>query len=155
MFPKKLKKAFLFFYYLWYNNNGDDMKKAFTLVELLAVITIIGVLSLIIIPNVNNIIKDSKNKTYEIQLDLILTNLENWAADNIFSLPSNEGEYVTITLGELKTKGYSDIEIRNPKNDMCFSNEMVLKVTKKNNKYDYSVVEDTIDFFDSETCEVE
>ena len=39
------------------------MKKGFTLVELLAVITILGLLAVIIVPKVTKTIKDSEQKT--------------------------------------------------------------------------------------------
>lgn len=128
--------------------------KGFTLVEILAVITIIGLLSLIVIPSIDAIIKSSKDDTYEVQINLILAGLENWAAANVFELPSVENGVETITLGELKTSGFIDVDIRNPKTDECFRNDIVLKITKKNNKYKYEVDESTIAFIDAETCEV-
>ena len=45
--------------------------KGFTLVEILAVITIIGILALITIPTVDSIIKSSKNDAYEVQKSAI------------------------------------------------------------------------------------
>lgn len=39
------------------------MKKGFTLIELLAVIILLGTIILIVYPNVNNIILDSKTKS--------------------------------------------------------------------------------------------
>ena len=44
------------------------MKKGFTLVELLAVITLLGLLSLIVVPVVDKIIKDNKEKLYQTML---------------------------------------------------------------------------------------
>lgn len=129
--------------------------KGFTLVEILAVITIVAVLILILVPSVDAIIKAGKDDTYEIQTDLIKSGLKDWAAANAFSLPAAEGENVTITLGELKTGGFVPIEIRNPKTNECFSNDIVLKVTKQNNKYKYDIDNNTITFFESDTCEVE
>lgn len=128
--------------------------KGFTLVEILAVITIIGLLSLIVIPSIDAIIKSSKEDTYDVQINLILAGLENWAADNVFELPSVEDTTKTITLGQLKTSGFIDVDVRNPKTDECFSNDIVLKITKKNNKYKYEVDESTISFYEATTCEV-
>ena len=44
--------------------------KAFTLVELLAVITILAIIALIVIPIVGNIVKDSKDESYKRSIDL-------------------------------------------------------------------------------------
>ena len=45
-------------------------KKAFTLVELMGVLVIIGVLSAILIPVISKAIKDNKEKVYQSQLQL-------------------------------------------------------------------------------------
>ena len=64
------------------------MKKdsAFTLAELLAVITILGVIALIVFPAVNKAIKNSKEKSYNQQVDSILDSAENWVIENMSSL---------------------------------------------------------------------
>lgn len=56
--------AFVFFFY--YNNYGDDMKnnKGFTLVELLASISILAVICLIAVPSVINLTNKNKKSTY-------------------------------------------------------------------------------------------
>ena len=46
-------------------------KEGFTLVELLAVIVIIGIIYLIVFPSVTSFIDKSKEKSYNIQVDLI------------------------------------------------------------------------------------
>ena len=48
------------------------MKKGFTLVEVLAVITIIGVLALIVVPGVDSILKSNRDKLYESQINSIV-----------------------------------------------------------------------------------
>ena len=119
---------------------GDTMKKnGYTLVEVLAVIIILGLLTAVIIPTVDAILESNKEKAYQIQIDLLLDGLENWGASNAFSLPTEEGETLVKKVGELKQDGFLDNELVNPKNSKCISNELELIITRKNNKYIYSV----------------
>lgn len=55
-------------------------KKGFTLVELLAVIVILGILLLIAVPSVNNIIKNSRKKAFLSQVKLAVENVETTAS---------------------------------------------------------------------------
>lgn len=85
-------------------------KKGFTLVELLAVIVILGVLLLIAVPAVQNIIKSSKRKAFESAAKLAVENVETVAStekieDSIAEcyVPINEYTY-TITDKDGKTE---------------------------------------------------
>ena len=124
-------------------------KKGFTLVELLAVITIIGILSLIAVPTIEKITKDNKEKIYQTQLNNIILSLKNWASENKEYLPNKEGEELTLTLGSLKSDGYIEYELKNPKNNKCFDNSMELKIIKIKENFDYSIELDTIKEADS------
>ena len=129
-------------------------QKGFTLVEILAVITIIGILALITIPTVDSIIRSSKNDAYEIQKSSILVGLKNWAASKTLTLPIVNGETLTATIGDLKKSGFLEVETKNPANDLCFSNATVLVITRTDNNYTYTFAdEDNIEF--TENCEVE
>ena len=117
-------------------------QKGFTFVELLAVITIIGIIGLIVTPTLEKMIKENSNKIYNTQLDNIKLSLQNWASDNKELLP--EEGILTLTLGNLKSEGYIDYEIRNPKTKKCFDNSMILKIEVKDKITNYSIDEKTI-----------
>ena len=113
-------------------------KNGFTLVEVLAVAVLLGVVATITVPIVKKTLKDSKQKLSEEQINLMEDALKNWASSNIFSLPE-DNETIKITLGQLKQAGLLNIDVKNPMNNKCFSNESVLKIVSYNNSYIYEV----------------
>ena len=126
------------------------MKKGFTLVEMLAVITLLGLLALVIIPASEAIIKNSKNYSYNIQIQNIKNAMKNYASSNAFSMPTVNGDYVELTLGDLKREGFLEKEFKNPKNEKCFSDNIVLRITRVKNNYKYTIESEVTT---SETCE--
>lgn len=115
--------------------------KGFTLAELLGVIIILAVIGLITTITITNSMKNSKEKLYNIQIDNIIVGAKTWASSNVFRLPENDGEYITITLGELKQSGFVEDDITNPISNEPFDNSMQIKITKIGNNYKYEIVE--------------
>lgn len=109
-------------------------KKGFTLVEILAVISIIGVLLLIIIPGVNKAIKKGENVVYDVQLNNILNATYDYTLKKLSFLPS-EDEIKYITLNELKYNGLINEEIKDTKTGKEFNNDLVISVRKKYSNY--------------------
>ena len=88
------------------------MKRAFTLVELLAVIVLLGVIAGITVPIVNGIIRDSK----EDALKMTIENIER-AADSYSTRHEldDSGKTMAISLNDLKNAGnLKDTELINP-----------------------------------------
>ena len=93
------------------------MKKGFTLVELLAVIVIIGVVTLIAVPAITKNISSSKERLYKVQVQDIELAAKKWATDSYESLDKEylNSSYVSIAM--LQELGYlSKEKIYNPKN---------------------------------------
>lgn len=128
----------------------DKMKKrngktkAFTLVELMGVLVIIGVLSAVLIPVISNVLKENKEKAYQVQLQNITLAAKNFVSDNMFLIPETEGDSISITLGQLKKSGYIETSIINPKTKQEISNCLKIEVKKINNNYEYTINENTI-----------
>ena len=125
--------------------------KGFTLVELLAIIVILGVVATIITPVVQKSLKANKEKVYEILVDQIKDYTKDYLTKNTNQLPDNDGEVSTIKFIDLKKEGLLQINVVNPVNDNIISNESVVKVTRKNNNYTYEVV--TYDLVDVDEVE--
>ena len=114
--------------------------KGFTLIEIIAVITLLGIIAAIVTPVIYNSIEENKQELYDIQLNNIIAGAKNWAADNVFLMPE-EGESIVLTLGMLKQGGYVDEDITNPLTDQLFSDQLQVKITKVDNNYNYEIVE--------------
>ena len=126
-------------------------KNGFTLVELLAVIVLIGLLIGVGIPGINKIKDNMNNKSLNTKIELIEEAATLWGQDNktrLFETPKcvsdNENDYYCklITVGYLLEENYLDSDnnsgdIINPKNNSSMKNDCVA-VYKKNNRV-YSV----------------
>lgn len=66
-------------------------KKGFTLVEVLAVIVVLGLISVIIVPKVINTVNDSEKKSYEASVNNLVNSLNSISIDKKANLISFEG----------------------------------------------------------------
>ena len=103
-------------------------RKGFTLVELLAVVIILALLTLLASTSVTKLVKDSKEDLSSAQIKLIKSAAEMWGADNLDKLP-NSGECGYITLGDLKESGLLDSSIVDAANNEEISNNLKIKIT--------------------------
>jgi type IV pilus assembly protein PilA len=75
-------------------------EKGLTLVELLAVIVILGIIAAIAIPSIGNIIDNSRIKAVKADAQNVLSAANMYFTEN--------GEKLTVTIAELKTTGFLD-----------------------------------------------
>lgn len=57
-------------------------KRGFTLIELMAVITVLGVIAAITIPKITDTLKKSKEKAYKNQINSLVSIAKRWGASN-------------------------------------------------------------------------
>lgn len=116
------------------------MKKGFTLIELLGVIILLGVLSLIAYPIIQNTIKNSRENAY---IETI-QNIERAAL--LYSVNHDLGEneyYKKIDIIELKNTGLlKDEEIRNPINNEQIQGCVKYKWKTKSHQYEFQYSEE-------------
>ena len=117
------------------------MKKAFTLVELVGAIVILGIIAIIAIPFVEGTLKENKEKAYFAQIESIKESTKNWAANNTKLLPEL-GETYTITLKDLQDGGYIG-EVTNPKTEEYFDEniQIIIKNTDKGYVYELNTTD--------------
>jgi len=116
------------------NNN----RKGFTLVELLAVIVIVGVLLTIGIVSVVRLISRAKDEQKSQQEKTISMAAESYFQDNRSYLPKTVGGKSTkITLKDLKAAKYLTENIKNASGESCMENSIVEVKKESTTKYVY------------------
>lgn len=124
------------------------MKKGFTLVELLAVIVVLAIITLIIFPIVTDQINSSKTDLYEVQVDNIIKAAKDMILDNPSMLDDNHVITTLISVSDLKStanaNGVSYLEdevIKNPINGEEMNGTVIIKYSEKDKGYTYEYQE--------------
>ena len=125
-------------------------KKGFTLAELLGTIVVLLLLILIIIPIFAGYSKNAGDTAYDAQINSIKQSAKEWALDddNAKLLPTKENECVEVTLEKLKEEGLLDYNIKNPKTDEPFDDDLTVIIKKEGKELTYTFNEDG-----AETCD--
>ncbi len=97
--------------------------KGFSMVEILAVVVILGVLSTIGIVSVTKLIENSRKHYYEAQSDQLVLAAQSYANDNKNILPKNIGGTHTIYLKELIDKKYIKEDIVDKNKVPCYTED--------------------------------
>lgn len=116
-------------------------KKGFTLVELIATVTIMLLITIIVTPNIMNYFNKGKNEKYKLLEAQILSAAESYYLKNKDSVASNENK---ISLGNL----INDIDdefkddngnIINPNNSgECLGGDVIVEIIGQRTKYSYT-----------------
>ena len=120
-------------------------KNAFTLVELLGVIVILGIIGMITVPLVQRIVIENTEKAYNEQVASFEKAAKNWANSNIYGLNKCDTDTCEnldrVTLKTLKDEGFlENRDIKNPKTDEIFDGIVIIDL--KDGKYKFKYQED-------------
>lgn len=85
--------------------------KAFTLVELLAVIVLLGILALLTFPKILEMVNREQDKISEAKLNLMYTATKSYLFDYSNQFPEREGNTYCITPKELEEGNYLSFEL--------------------------------------------
>src|SRR5574344_2057842 len=89
-----------------------NKKKGFTLVEILAVVIILGIISVIVYPVLNKVLKDNRKRAFEASLNAVVRAAELYKTDNNNTLgiiDYDDGSTIDISnLGKWKAGTLTD-----------------------------------------------
>ena len=117
-------------------------KNGFTLVEIIATISILLVISTIVLPSAISISNKNKEKNYQKIIKNIESSAENFVEQYRSDIPfNNENEYI-FKINSLGYLGLLKLPITNPLDkNKPFDGEQCVKVTKENDKLNYEVLD--------------
>ena len=108
--------------------------KGFTLIELILVITLLGIIALIAVPTITGILNDSKQEVSKDQEKIIINAAKTYMVNNSTKLPT---EKCYVSLETLNSEGIlPKKDIKDPGNKNNTLNGYVI-ITFENNKYKY------------------
>ena len=112
-------------------------EKGFTLIELIAVIIILGVIAVITVPSVNRAIEKSKTKSLEEQIDRIISSAKNYAIDNSDKLPIVNNEQMLIKVSDLVETGFLEEIPKSPVTEEDLNECIIVTYNETKSKYEY------------------
>lgn len=116
------------------------MKKGFTLIEMLIVLSVLAILALLIVPIIGREMKEASLELYDEQIRYIEQAAENWGADHLSELPLVDGEKISVTLEILQDGGYVKKKLKNPKTKKVFPSTLEIEIRFQDNHYYYTVL---------------
>ncbi len=120
------------------------MKRGFTLVEMIAVILLMALISITVLPSILNQVNNKKEEISESSEKIIFSAASNYLNNKTITYPKLSGNTYCITLNELVQNG----ELSSPVKDIKSGNEISLNTIIKASlnaysDYEYCLVDET------------
>lgn len=117
--------------------------KAFTLVELIAVVAILGLIALVVYPAVGSVIRNAREETYKDQVDVIIKAAKEWSVKNATKL-SDDGTVYSLPVDDLIEEGYiTNDEVKDPRDSSKnLEGSVEIKYNSDTKSYDYNYNDD-------------
>ena len=119
--------------------------KGFTLVEMITVIALLAIIGVISIPVVEGVIKRSKDRVYETQLEEIKSGAKKYATEYIENISTVDGAETIVCLSKLKELGYlENTKIVDPRTDLVMDGGIKIRYVESSKNFKYIYDEDII-----------
>ena len=112
-------------------NKGDIMKRGFTMIELLAVFTLLGILLLVTLPQITSLLKKGNVESYEDFKKNIYIATEAYIVDK--NIEVLNGSSVNVYLKDVVNEGYLKSTLVNPNTNKTISKMTDARILVKRN----------------------
>lgn len=125
-----------------YITKHNKNNQGFTLIELLIVISILGMLAILLVPNVSSLIDKIKEENLNKIKNSIILSSKNYATDNMTTLFKTCHDKATITINDLINEDYLKGSLKNPKTkeDISLDKEIELEYNCETKKINVNIV---------------
>lgn len=121
-------------------------KKGFTLVEVLAVVVILGILTAIVVPNIFSSLTKAKTKSYNILIDTIKDNAKLYVSRHqeiVDAAILSDGHY-TLTLNDLYQDKLLKVPVTDPRTNEEIPLTKTILITQESSKSFIACYEDEV-----------
>ena len=119
------------------------MKKGFTLIEMIAVVGIIAIMSLLVMPAIINQVGEKKDDLSNAEIDLIATAADLYFNNNVSTYPKQVNAVYCVKLDDLINSGYLKKPLKDIKTGTLIDTSRLLMVeVNEYGEYDnYEILE--------------
>ena len=117
-----------------------NKKSGFTLIEILAVVTIIGLIFILVIPKITTSLKNKKGDVDRTTENLVLSATKLYVSEHSSKFEKTDGNISCMPLHQLVRKGYLDGPVKNVTDDSDITNGKSVRITY-NKGFKYELVD--------------
>ena len=120
--------------------------KGFTLVELLAVLVILGIILTIVTTSVFRILEDSKDSAYDSQLEMIKSSVKEYVSDNKRTLFEDK-DAICVSISDLYVEKYINEKVDDPRESdgTKLSEFLGYAVVRNEKSFEYILIQNVTD----------
>lgn len=113
----------------------EKQKRGFTMIELLAVLVILGIIMVIAVPSVVSYLQGARNDYYDQLEESVKTVGQEYFSDHRSLMPRENGQIFSVDIQDLITEGYTTEILDSDGNDTCTGNVYVKRLATADFEY--------------------